>query len=138
MKNAVKSVVRRFPIRVVASCAVVLAVRYCCAQETIQFSVRANGLAGDVYCCDAVGVDGKLIDPGQPVADVEMSECDAMFQRCVELGKSDKDGKFRFVSTKGKRMLYLKLVRAGFNQDHVMVTFDRKGRELHLKLGVAA
>lgn len=95
-------------------------------------------MVGDVYCCDAVGVDGKLINDGQAVANVEMSECDVTFLKCAALGNSDKDGKFSFVSTRPGTTHYLKLVHAGFNQDHVVVTLRRKGKGLHLKLYVAA
>jgi len=112
-------------------------VRFACGQETIQFSAKANALAGDVYCCDAVGVDRKLIDAGQPVSDVAVSECDATFENCVELGKSDQEGKFRFVSTKTGRTHYLKLNRLGFNQDRVVVRLSRKSKTLHLRLRIA-
>jgi hypothetical protein len=107
-------------------------------QEAVQFSVVANSLTGDVYCCDAVRVDGKLINAGQAVASVAISECDVAFQKCVELGSSDKDGRFSFVSKRPGAMHYLKLVHAGFNQDLVVVTLRRKGKGLHLKLYIAA
>jgi hypothetical protein len=104
--------------------------------ESIQFAVKAGVLNGDVYCCESIAPDGKIVEPGQPVGDVAIEECNSEFRQCVPVVTADHNGRFAIKSTKNAKIHYLKFSLDGFNQDWVKITLKHGAKPLHVRMSV--
>src|SRR5580658_9102197 len=101
-------------VSVVATCALAMGVW-----------ARAQGNAAVVREQRANSLNGTVVDKvGMPVGAVAIAECSEGFRDCVDVAKSDGDGRFKIASAQRGKVHYLRFLSPGMNEEREIVTLS--------------
>jgi len=97
--------------------------------ETVQATVKARSASGTVY--------GGRREEGYLLKDVRISQCDAKFQSCTDVAKTNQNGEYTLPGQLARlKVVYLEFLFPAYNELRLIVRVHRGAPKLAVVLPV--